>query len=77
MVLGEDLLPPAAVHVDVSEDLLASHITREKKTLYWVPVGVQDRTVWALIDTGEAATPSHNEITRLFPSYLRCALLER
>ena len=52
MVLGEDLQPPLLVNVDVSEDLLSKPITREKKTLFWVPVGVQDRTVWALINTG-------------------------
>ena len=52
MVLGEDFEPSPVVNVDGSEDLLATHITREKKTLFWVPVGVQDRTVWALIDTG-------------------------
>ena len=48
------------MNVDVSEDLLATHITREKKSLFWVPVGVQDRTVWALIETGE----SHNLISQ-------------
>ena len=51
MVLGENFTPPPVVNVDVSEDLLATHISRDKKTLFWVPVGVQDRTVWALIDT--------------------------
>ena len=52
MVLGEDLQPPAVVRVDVSDDLLAAHISPEQKTLFWLPVGLQDRTVWALIDTG-------------------------
>ena len=52
MVLGEDLQPPAVVSVDLSEDLLAAHISPEKKTLFWLPVGLQHRTVWALIDTG-------------------------
>ena len=39
MVLGEDLQPPDVVSVDVSEDLLATHISHEKKTLFgcqWV-----------------------------------------
>ena len=40
------------MNVDVSEDLLAAHISRDNKTLFWLPVGLQDRTVWALIDTG-------------------------
>ena len=52
MVLGEDFQPPPVVNVDMSEDLLVTHITREKKPLFWVPVGVQDRTIWALIDSG-------------------------
>ena len=51
MVLGEDFQPPRLVNVDVSEDLLATQIPREKKTLFWVPVGKQDRTVCALLDT--------------------------
>ena len=33
MVLGEDFQHPAVVNVDVSEDLLATHISRDKKTL--------------------------------------------
>ena len=36
----------------MSEDLSTTHISHEKKTLFWMPVGLQDRTVWALIDTG-------------------------
>ena len=52
MVLGEDFQPPAVLNVDMNEDVLATHITPEKKTLFWLPVGVQERTVWALIDTG-------------------------
>ena len=51
-VLGEDFQPPAVVNVDVSEYLLAAHISPDKKTLFWLPVGSQDRTVWPLIDTG-------------------------
>ena len=43
--------PQPLVNGDVSEDLLAAHITRDKKTLFWVPVGVQDGTAWAMIDT--------------------------
>ena len=34
MVLGDDFQPPAVVNVDVSEDLLAAHISRDKKTLF-------------------------------------------
>ena len=34
LVLGEDLQPRAVVSVDVSEDLLAAHISPEKKTLF-------------------------------------------
>ena len=49
--LGEDFQPPLFVNVEVSEELLASQITRKKKTLFWVPLRVQDRIVWALIDT--------------------------
>ena len=52
LVLGEDLQPPAVVNVDVSEDLLAAYVIHDKKTLFWLPVRLQDRTVWALIDTG-------------------------
>ena len=53
-VLGEDFQPPAVGNVEVSEDLLAAHISRGKNTLFGLPVGLQDRTVWALIDTGES-----------------------
>ena len=52
MLRGEDFKPPAVVNVDVSEDLLATNISRDKKTLFWVPVGMQDRTLCARIDTG-------------------------
>ena len=52
MVLGEDFQPPPVVNVDMSESLLATHITHEKKTLFCEPVGVQDGTVWAMIGTG-------------------------
>ena len=45
LVLGENFTPPPLVNVDVSEDLLAAHVSRDKKTLFRVPVGVQDRTV--------------------------------
>ena len=51
MVLGENCSPPPQVNVDVSEELLAIHISRDKKALFWVLVWVQDRTVSALIDT--------------------------
>ena len=51
-MLGEDFKPLGVVNVDVSEDLLAAHISRDKKTLFWLPVGLQDRIVWAPIDTG-------------------------
>ena len=40
------------VNLDRSQDLLAEPITPERKTLFRVPDGVEDRTVWALIDTG-------------------------
>ena len=43
--LGEDLHPPPVVNAEGSEDLLARHISREKKTLFWLPVIVQDRNV--------------------------------
>ena len=39
LVLGEDFQPPAVVNADVSEDLLAAHISRDKKTFFgyqWV-----------------------------------------
>ena len=45
LVLGEDLQQPAVVTVDVSDDLLAAHISRDKKPFFWLPVGLQDRTV--------------------------------
>ena len=38
--------------MDDSEEMLASHIRSDKKSLFWLPVGADDRTVWALIDTG-------------------------
>ena len=56
LVLGEDFQPQPVLNVDSSEDLLANHITREKKTRFWVLVGVQDRTDWALIDTARVGT---------------------
>ena len=34
MVLGEDFQPSPVVNVDVSEDLLAAHISRDKKTFF-------------------------------------------
>ena len=34
LVLGEDFQPPAVVNVDVSEDLLAAHISHDKNTLF-------------------------------------------
>ena len=34
MVLGEDLQPPDVGSVDVSEDLLAAHISHDKNTLF-------------------------------------------
>ena len=52
MLVGEDFQPRPVVNVDVREDLLATHFSRDKKTLFRVQVGLQDRTVWALIDTG-------------------------
>ena len=67
MVLGEDFTPPPLVNVDVSEDLLAAHISRDKKTLFWVPAGVQDRTVWALIDTGASRNLISQQIYEAMP----------
>ena len=67
MVLGEDLQPPAVVRVDVSEDLLATHISHEKKTLFWLPVGLQDRTVWALIDTGGSRNLISHQVYEALP----------
>ena len=34
LVLTEDFQPPAVVNLDVSEDLLAAHISRDKKPLF-------------------------------------------
>ena len=39
-VLGEDFQPPAVVNVDVSEDLLAAHVSRDKKTLFLAASGI-------------------------------------
>ena len=47
MEVGEDFQPTHRVNVDVSEDILPRHITREIKTLFCVPVGVHDSTVLA------------------------------
>ena len=44
MLLGEDIPPLAVVNVDDSEDLLDTHISPDKETLFLVPGGVQDRT---------------------------------
>ena len=52
MLLADDFPPPPVMNGDVSAHLLATRITSEKKTLFCVSVGVQDRTVWALIDSG-------------------------
>ena len=69
MVLGEDFTPPPnfEVNVDGSEDLLAAHISRARKTLFWVPVGVQDCTVWALIDTGASLNLIFQQISEAMP----------
>ena len=40
LVFGEDLQPPAVVNVDVSEDLLAAHISPNKKTLFLAASGI-------------------------------------
>ena len=50
IVLGEDFQPRPIVSVYVSEDSLATHINQDNKHLYWVPVCVQYRTEWSLID---------------------------
>ena len=54
MVLGDDFQTPNVVNVNVTEDLLAAHISPYKKTLFWVPVRVQDRTLCALIDNASS-----------------------
>ena len=41
LVLGKDFRPTPVVNVDVSEEHLAKHISREKKTLLWLSVRVQ------------------------------------
>ena len=51
MVLDEDFQAPLVVNVDMSEDLLATHMTPQKKTLFKVLGGVEDHTVWALLDS--------------------------
>ena len=52
MMMGEDFQSPAVLIVDVIGDLLATLIRHDKKPLFWVPAGVQDRTLYVLIDTG-------------------------
>ena len=76
MVLGEDFQPTPLVNTDGSEDLLATHITREKKTLFFVPVGVQDRTLWLYMTQVRVLTSYRNEIMKPFPSRLLCPLQE-
>ena len=39
LVLGEEFQPPAVVNVDVSEDLLAAHINRDKKNIFGCQCG--------------------------------------
>ena len=34
MVMGDDFQPPPVVNVDVSDELLATHISHDKKTLF-------------------------------------------
>ena len=54
------------VNLEGSEELLARQITTENKTLYCLRVGVQERTVWTLIDTGAPANVSfHRDIEAL------------
>ena len=77
IMLAEDFQPPPVVNVDVSDDLLATHITREKKTLFCLPVGVQERTEWALIDTGASRNLISQRAMKIFPSQLPYALQER
>ena len=60
MVMGENFQPLTVVNVELSYDLLATQITGEKKTLFLLPVGLQERNVLALIDTG----PSRNVISQ-------------
>ena len=77
MVLGEEFLHPAVVNVDVSEELLATHITREKIILFYLPVGVPDRTVLALMAALRLAIYSLNEILKPVPTHLPYALQQR
>ena len=51
MLLGQHFQPPPGGNVDVCDELLHSHINRDKNTLFWVQVVAEDRAVWALIDT--------------------------
>ena len=67
MVRGENFTPPPLMNVEVSEDLLATHVSRDKKTLFWVPAGVQDRTVWALIDTGASRNLISQQVYEAMP----------
>ena len=39
LMLGEDLQPLAVVNVDISEDLLAAHVSHDKKTLFLAASG--------------------------------------
>ena len=48
----EKIFTRPVVNLERTEGFLATHYTRQKKTLSWVPVRLQDRTVWALLDTG-------------------------
>ena len=77
MVQGEDFQLPPVVNDDGSEDLSATPMTREKKTLFCVPVGVQDRTVWAWIDRAGRRNLIFKEITKPFHSRLLSPLYER
>ena len=49
---GRRFPPTPLVNLERTEGFLVTHNTWQKKTLSWVPVRLQDRTVWALIDTG-------------------------
>ena len=66
IVLCEDFQSPPVVLVDGSDDLFATHITRERKTLFWLPVILQGRTVSALIDTCVSRNLISSEIMKLF-----------
>ena len=69
MLENEFQLPPFG-HVDVSEDLLATHISREKKTLFWVPSECMTAYYGMYSTQLRVRTSFHNEIMKPFRSHL-------